>query len=133
MTMTKNARHSELCGWVQECKACGHVSKYDQYLSECADCHSTERTIYFICPSCAATTPFGETKCQGCKKDISYLIRERFILKEKKEERRVRRRHLLVSILVAIVFGVMLYFAGLSWPFASALGVGTGLFAYFVK
>lgn len=129
---TKSINGKHLYGWVQECKACGHIGKYDQYSPHCKECESTEHDIYFICPVCGAKSLFGETKCSGCHKELSFLNREQCIRKDREEAKRARQRRVIAAVVVGLVFFGLTLLAGLCWPIASFIAVGALVFTLYI-
>lgn len=126
-----NGKH--LYGWVQECKTCGHIGHFNQYSPNCNECESTGCEIYFICPVCGAKTSFGETKCSGCHKDLSFLNREQCIREDREEAKRAKQRSMIASVVVGLVFFGLTLLAGLSWPIASLIAVGALVFTLNIR
>ncbi len=120
-------------GWLQECKKCGHISRYDQYSTVCEKCGSKDPEIYFKCPVCESKSAYGNENCSGCGKEISFLISAPYLKNEIEGEKKKKRKRLFYTALIGVSFAVLTLIAGISVPFAILIGAAAALFTWFTK
>lgn len=123
----------KLHGWLQECKKCGHISRYDQYSNVCEKCGSKDPEIYFRCPVCNSKTAYGNERCSGCGKEISFLISAPYLKQEIEEEKKQKKKKIFYTALIGVSFTVLTLIAGISIPLSLLIGAGAALFTWFIN
>lgn len=123
----------KLHGWLQECKKCGHIERYDQYNPVCERCRSKDLDIYFKCPLCQAKTEYGNEKCSGCHKEISFLISAPYLKQEIEEEKKQKKKRIRNAILIGVVFLILTLISGLSIPLSIVIAAAAAGFAMTIK
>lgn len=101
----------ELDGWLQQCKKCGHLSKYELYITDCEACGEGNLDVFFKCHQCNSITDFGHTRCSGCRKKISDIICAPYLKTMEKKIKRIPASKLLKLLFSFVIFGVLLYLA----------------------
>lgn len=100
-----------LKGWLQQCKKCGHLSKYELYVTDCEACGEGNLDVFFKCPQCGSITDFGHTRCCGCRKKFSDIICAPYMKTVGKKIKRMPTSKLLKLFFSFVIFGVLLYLA----------------------